>query len=376
MNRKLLTMVGLLLGLMLLGIAGCSDLGYYLQCARGQLEIAAKRRPIAKVLDDPKVSISTKHQLEKAREIRRFATKALGLPNNDSYYEYADLGRDFVLWNVVATPEFSLKPITWCFPIAGCVPYRGYYAKKDAEAFANGLRQQGNDVWVYGVPAYSTLNWFSDPILNTFSHYRETALAGLIFHELAHQQVYLPGHADFNEAFAETVEHEGVLRWLEAHGTSTQKSNYQQQLKYEDWFLQQTATTRARLQKLYATRTETKIMRAEKRKILGQFQNTLRDFLQQRHLTGFNAWLTPDLNNARFASLSTYRRLEPAFENLLALEKGSLPRFYKEVTRIAGLGEVQRVAVLDYLTSRTTKRVVPKPTVSALLQTPDSGFSR
>jgi len=359
MRRNYLIMAGVVLVLTLGAVAGCSDLGYYLQCARGQLEITAKRRPIDKVLEDPGVAAATKQQLRMAREIRRFATDALGLPDNNSYYEYADLGRDYVLWNVVATPPFSLDPVTWCFPVAGCVPYRGYYDQESAEAFANDLRRQGHDVWVYGVPAYSTLNWFSDPVLNTFSHYRDTALAGLIFHELAHQQVYLPGQADFNEAFAEAVEHEGVLRWLEHQGDAGRTSRYLQQLEHDDWFLQLTSTTRSQLQQLYQSGQDEPRMASEKRAILDQFQQTLRHYMQEHDLKGFSAWLSPELNNARFASLSTYRRLVPAFNNLLALQHGDLPGFYREVARIAALAADERTAVLAHLSRITAERSAP-----------------
>jgi len=366
MRRKPLVIGGLFLILVLTAIAGCSDLGYFLQCARGQFEITSKRRPIDTVLNDPRVSASTKQQLQRAREIRRFATQTLALPDNNSYYEYADLGRDYVLWNVVATPEFSLDPIRWCFPVAGCVPYRGYYQQDAAEAYAVDLRLRGNDVWVYGVPAYSTLNWFSDPVLNTFSHYQETALAGLIFHELAHQQVYLAGQADFNEAFAEAVEHEGVLRWLESHGDGIKTERYRQQLRHEEWFLQLAAATRSELQQLYNSGMDVAVMRQRKLRLLDQFQASLNDYLRQEHLTGFSAWLSADLNNARFASLNTYRRLVPAFGNLLALQHGSLPDFYREVARIAKLPQDERTAVLRHLSAVTTERVLPGPVLSQL----------
>ena len=152
--------------------------------------------------------------------------RELGLPDNASYKNYAALTRPFVLWNVVATPELSLRPIQWCFPIAGCVSYRGYYSKDDAQAYAAELRAEGNDVQVGGVPAYSTLGWFSDPLLSTFINYSDAELARMVFHELAHQVVYVQGDSQFNEGFATAVEEAGVERWLELYGTDPMREGY------------------------------------------------------------------------------------------------------------------------------------------------------
>lgn len=343
-----------------LGVAscsGCSDLGYYLQCAEGHMEVLSKRRPIDEVIRDPQTPPELRDKLQTALDIRRFASEALGLPDNDSYRSYADIGRPYVVWNVVATPEFSLQPVTWCFPVAGCVPYRGYYRQELAEEFASGLRDQGYDTWVYGVPAYSTLNWFSDPLLSTFSHKPDVVLAGLVFHELAHQQVYLPGASDFNEAFAETIEQEGVLRWLTSRGEERQVAGYLQHLQREEDFVALAQATRGRLTELYQRTLPPEEMRQEKSVILERFRQELRDY-QAAHqgYTGFNRWLQADLNNARFASLSTYRRLVPSFLALLHLKDDDLSRFYAEVQRIVELEPEERERVLAHLgTIRTAQ---------------------
>ena len=191
-------------------LASCSTLNYYSQAAQGQLELLADARPIDDWLADPATNTSLRHRLEAARQIRRFAVQQMGLPDNDSYKNYAALKRQYVLWNVVATPELSLKPLQWCFPVAGCVNYRGYYSKEDAQAYAQELRAGGHDVQVGGVPAYSTLGWFNDPLISTFINYPDAELARLIFHELAHQVVYVAGDSQFNESFASAVEEAGV----------------------------------------------------------------------------------------------------------------------------------------------------------------------
>src|SRR6476661_4621254 len=207
-------------------VVGCSNLGYYVQAAHGQFSLLAEAKPIDDWLSDPEVSDKLKGKLSKVQEIRRFAARELSLPDNDSYKTYADLKRPYVLWNVVATSEFSLEPLQWCFPIAGCVNYRGYYSKAEAQAYANELREQHYDVQIGGVPAYSTLGFFNDPVLSTFIQYPEGELARLVFHELAHQVVYAQGDSRFNESFAVAVEEVGVERWLAKHGDEKMRNAY------------------------------------------------------------------------------------------------------------------------------------------------------
>jgi predicted aminopeptidase len=343
--------VVLLLGLSCL-LFGCGNLGYYLQSASGQLEILSKRRPITELLDDAKTDAELKKRLRLALEIREFAATELALPDNGSYRSYADLKRPYVVWNVVATPEFSLQPETWCFPIAGCLPYRGYYHEAAARGFAAGLEQTGLDTATYGVAAYSTLKWFSDPILNTFSSYSEEYLAGLIFHELAHQQVYIAGQADFNEAYAKTVERVGVARWFEHKGDPEQAVRAARRQTINREFVDLAMATRQKLQQLYRSGREVAVMRAEKGRIIKGFQKRLREFRQQHNLTrGYDNWLAPQLNNALFASVSTYHELGPAFEQLLVLKNNNLPAFHREVARIARLDANERKRVLEHLSN-------------------------
>ena len=199
--------------------SGCGAL-YVAQAARGQWQVMAARRPIDAVIADTAMSAKVKDRLEQVRAARIFATDALGLPDNKSYTSYADIGRDYVVWNVVAAPEFAIQPREWCFPVAGCVAYRGYFAERRAREFAERLRRQGDDVVVQGVPAYSTLGKFADPILNTMLRYGDDELAGIVFHELAHQVVYAPGDSAFNEAFAVVVEQEGLERSVGCAGAA------------------------------------------------------------------------------------------------------------------------------------------------------------
>ena len=194
---------------------------YVLQSAQGQLSLLSKRRPISRVIDEASTPPALRSQLQAVAAIRDFASRELGLPDNGSYRSYADVGRRFVVWNVVAAPDFSVDARQWCYPIIGCVAYRGYFVESRARRYAARLRREGLDIMVGGVAAYSTLGHFNDPVLNTMMGWNDVELASIIFHELTHQMLYVPNDSSFNEALATTVEEEGVRRWLHAQGRET-----------------------------------------------------------------------------------------------------------------------------------------------------------
>lgn len=344
----------LLLAIGALSLAGCSTLAYYAQSVGGQLEVLGKRRDIERVLAAPGTSSELRRRLSLALRIREFAVAELALPDNGSYRSYADLERPFVAWNVFATPEFSVEPLQWCFPFVGCLPYRGYFARADAVAFAERLRERGYEVFVGPVPAYSTLGWFDDPLLNTMIHWPEPELAGLLFHELAHQRLYLPGDGVFNESFATTVEREGVRRWLLASAQPDAYRAYLQRRAQESQFVQLVLATRVRLAALYDSELSAERMRARKQEIF--------DHLRTRYgsMSGtwggpgdFDAWLAQELNNAQIASLATYHGLVPAFERLLAREGGDIEAFYDAAARLAALPAARRNAQLRALLPET-----------------------
>lgn len=337
-------------------LPACGDLGYYVQCAEGHLGVMAKSQPISRILADPTTSPKLREQLEKAVEIRDFASKELGLPDNGSYRSYCDVGRPYVVWNVVAAPEFSLTPVQWCFPVAGCVSYRGYFKREAAEAFAARQEEAGNEVYLYGVPAYSTLTWFDDPLLNTFLNRSGPRLAGTIFHELAHQVVYLPDDSRFNEAFATAVELEGVHRWLGSKGDSEQMSDYRRFHRRKEAVLALLEEVRGELEGLYASGVSKAEMRRRKGEILesvGPRYQALKE-----SWGGYNGYdrLFAGLNNARLASVSTYYDLVPAFQALLAESGGNLPAFYGAVAEIARLPEPERLARLHSLVPVVARR--------------------
>jgi len=331
-------------------LASCSTLNYYGQAAQGQLELLSDARPIDDWIADPGTSIKLRLRLETARQIRRFAVSEMALPDNNSYKNYAALKRQYVLWNVVATPELSLKPLEWCFPVAGCVNYRGYYSKSAATAYAKELQAEGNDVEVGGVPAYSTLGWFSDPLISTFINYPDAELARMIFHELAHQVVYAPGDSQFNESFASTVEEVGVERWMERFGNQAMRDGYARYKSRKHDFLALLVKYRKALEQNYAIVDRSD---ADKRVVKARLFQGLKDEYQVLKgnwggYAGYDRFFEQPLSNAHLASIATYEDFVPAFRAMLKRDR-SFPAFYKSVKRLAELDRKERHRILKAL---------------------------
>ena len=326
--------------------AGCSTIGYYMQSVEGQLALLQSRQEIKQMLADPATPAPLKQRLERALTIRDFASAELKLPDNESYRSYADLQRPFVVWNVFATKEFSIKPEQWCFPIAGCVGYRGYFSKAGADNFAGELRAEGFDVYVGGVPAYSTLGWFNDPMLNTFVNYSEYEVSRLIFHELAHQVLYVQGETEFNESFAVTVELEGVRRWMDSHGDEKMRADVARAQQRRAQFAALVLKYRDELGALYRTRLATAEMRERK---VATFKALSEDYRKLKEewgsFGGYDRFLE-EPNNAKLASISFYNTLVPKFQQLLARLNGDLPAFYAEVKRLAAMSKAARYRAL------------------------------
>ncbi|MES2324536.1 MAG: aminopeptidase [Pseudomonadota bacterium] len=323
-------------------LASCSGLNYYAQAAQGQLALLSDARPIEEWLADHNTDAKLKLRLATARQIRTFAVKELDLPDNNSYKNYAQLARPFVLWNVVATPELSLRPIQWCFPVAGCVSYRGYYSKEDATGYAQELRKEGNDVQVGGVPAYSTLGWFNDPLISTFIFYPDAELARLIFHELSHQVVYVQGDSQFNESFASAVEEAGVERWLSGFGNDAMRANYIAFSARKKQFLALLLDCRAALEQNYASKVSVAAKRAAKARLFQKLQD---DYLVLKQswggFRGYDRFFAEPLSNAHLASIATYNDFIPAFRALLLREK-TFDRFFAAAKVLAGLDKEER----------------------------------
>jgi predicted aminopeptidase len=335
-------------GLMVLLLSGCSSVSYYGQLASGQWQLLRAREPVSAVIADPSRPQLLREHLAQAQKARTFASEQLHLPDNQSYRLYADIGRPYVVWNVFATTEFSLSPETHCFPIAGCVAYRGYYNQGAARGEAALLRQRGMDVSIGGVEAYSTLGWFNDPILNSMMNWGDERLATLIFHELAHQRFYVKNDTEFNESFANFVEQEGTRQWRAARGLAPLGDGALQQ---RDQFIRLILDTRQRLEKLYAQPLSKEAMRAAKAL---EFERLRSDYRQMRDSQWagdkrYDAWINQPMNNARLLPFGLYDQWVPAFAALFRQEGGDWLRFYAAVERMGALPVEQRKVALRQL---------------------------
>lgn len=335
---------------------GCSTtVHYYGQAASGHLALMQKAQPVRVWLAAPDTDPALRERLRLAQRIRNWAATDLGLPENMSYREYADLGRKVAIWNVVATPELSLTLRTWCMPVLGCMGYRGFFDERKAVALGAELKAAGEEVDVYGVPAYSSLgytNWLGgDPLLNTFIHWPEGELARLIFHELAHQVAYANDDTMFSESFATAVERIGARRWLAEQATPAARAEYEAfDARRRDF----RALTQATRQALHLIFDDAKLDLAAKRHAKAELMARLRaDYAQMKAerwdgYAGYDPWFAR-ANNATLAVQGAYDELAPAFEALFEREERNFPRFYAEVRRLAKLPKPERQAALRAL---------------------------
>jgi predicted aminopeptidase len=316
--------------------------------ASGQLQLLWAREPVSKVIADPGRDQQLRTHLTQSQKARTFASQQLHLPDNQSYRLYADIGRPFVVWNVFATPEFSLAPQNHCFPVAGCVAYRGFYSQSAARGEAALQRLQGMDVSIGGVEAYSTLGWFNDPIISSMMGWGDERLATLIFHELAHQRFYVKDDTEFNESFATFVEQEGTRQWRAVLGLAPENGAQEQ---HRDQFIRLVLDTRKRLERLYALPLPADQMRqrkaAEFERLRGEYRQ-LRDS-QWAGDKRYDAWINAPMNNARLLPFGLYDQWVPAFAALFRQVDGDWVRFYLAVEKLGALPVRERKATLKVL---------------------------
>ena len=338
------------MSLAVLALTGCASAGYYSQSVTGHLGLMSRARPIEAVVADPDTEPRLAARLRTALDIRDFASNALGLPANASYRRYVDLDRRYVVWNVVAAPELSLEPRRWCFPVAGCLSYRGYFAQSAAAEYGRALESEGWDVTVAGVRAYSTLGWFDDPLLSSMVELPEYFLAGIVFHELAHQRLYVPGDTEFNESFAVVVERAGVRRWIETAGRAGLDERYRVAAERRAAFLDLVRHTRRDLEAAFASSTSNSEKREAKTRLFERLRSRYAA-LRATWTSGptYDFWFERGVNNAAIALLSTYDRWVPALEALLARSGGDLQAFYRASDVLAALSPDERRARLETL---------------------------
>ena len=333
--------------LILLLLSGCSTFSYYNQAISGQSELLEKRVPITDVLTDKKLDINVRRKLQVVQEARVFSVKELGLPDNNSYRDYADLKRPYVMWNVFVTPAFSLKPIEWCYPIVGCIAYRSFFTRTDAQQLKLEMEAKGHDVYLAGIPAYSTLGWFDDPVVNSMMHWEDYDLVGTLFHELAHQKFYIKSDTVFNESLAKTIEQEGLRRWMNYKSQGKLYQKYLLDDKREKAFVKIVLNARSRLERLYNNNQKQVNKLAAK---LDVFRLLRQDYRQLREFwggyDGYDRWMLSGVNNAKIQSIATYYDYVPAFKRILTEQGGDLSLFYKQVKKITMQTEHERKRML------------------------------
>jgi predicted aminopeptidase len=324
---------------------------YYVQATRGQIEVLSKREPIDEILESPDTEAKLRRRLRLVQEARQFSVEELGLPDNRSYRAYTDLERDFVVWNVFAAPEFSLEAREWCYPIVGCVSYRGYFSEEAANREAERLRKKGFDAAVGGVPAYSTLGNFNDPVLNTMMRWDDVKLVSTLFHELAHQVLYIKDDTAFNESFATAVEEIGIERWLAARGRADDMAGYYAGKALHRRLVELVDAAKDDLADYYGRDADMDALRELKSARLGRLASDVRAELRAAGRSE-NHWLTGDLNNARLLPMSLYDEQVPAFLALYAECESDLGCLYAEAEKLAGLDRDKRDARLAELAAR------------------------
>ena len=343
-------------------VSGCQTASYYQQAIRGQCQIVLHQERIETLLTATTTHQSLKEKFRVILQARAFAEEELKLPAGRHYLNYVDVRRRFVVWNLHAAPEFTLEPMSWCYPFIGSAKYRGFFSEQDAARYAETLRQNGYDVYVEGVEAYSTLGWFADPVLNTFVHHDPPELAEIIFHELTHQRLFIGGDTDFNEALATTVAEEGLRRWLQARQDEAAYAQYQAQQARQQQFVKLVMGTRHQLEAVYGDDpahpgkrraldiSEAAPRRQAKEQLMAQLR---RDYevlkAEWGGYSGYDEWFRQPLNNAQLNTVDTYYTLVPAFRRILQAHDGNLEQFFKEVRRLSKLPKEERQRQLQAL---------------------------
>jgi len=342
-RRRLELWASLAILCLVLLATGCTSLGFYTQSVGGQLAILFKRQSVEGILADDKSDVSLRDKLRTVLQAREFASRSLALPDNGSYRSYVRLDRPYAVWNVVAAPALAVEPVTWCFPVAGCVSYRGYFSRAKAERFAEKLRSRGYDAAVEGVSAYSTLGWFRDPVLSTFIDWPAPDVASLIFHELAHQRLYVKGDTVFNESFASVIEAEGLERYLREGGDGAELAVWTARRERQREFAALVLEHRERLRELYASSLPTREKLERKRDAFAELGRAYEKAKEGwGGYAGYDRWFDRQLNNAHLASVGNYDRWVPAFEAILDRADGDLERFYVTAHTLAKLDPAER----------------------------------
>jgi len=333
---------------LLLLLGGCADFGYYWHSARGHLAVMNQRVDIDDLLADQATTEQLRERLVLVQEIRHFSVARLALPENDSYRSFVELDRPYLIQNLFAAPEFSTSLQRWCYPIIGCASYRGYYDEDRLLAYVDELKSSGLEVHIGKVSAYSTLGWFDDPVLSSFINWPDHRLAGLLFHELTHQQIYIDDDTTFNESLASAVQLIGTELWLQARGQQDELDKLTRWSLYRAEVIELIESTRARLAEIYDTDRSDADKRKQKAAVFADARDTHQDIASKHGVTGgFSAWFAGELNNAKLGSVAAYNSQMPAFTNMLRAHGLNFAAFYEYVDAVGALDKTERDSCLE-----------------------------
>jgi len=333
---------------LLLFLVGCADTGYYWHNANGHLAVMNQRTDIDELLADDQLDSELRQRLQLVQEIRRFSIERLELPANDSYASYVELDQPWVVQNIFAAPEFSTRLYEWCYPVIGCASYRGYYDEARMLAYSDELKSRGFEVYIGKVSAYSTLGWFDDPVLSSFINWPDFRLAGLLFHELTHQQIYIDNDTTFNESLASAVQQVGTELWLKSRNQIDQLERLTAWSRYRDEVIKLIGSTRERLSKIYAGDSDDVGKRESKARIFTEARNAHADIAARHEIkNGFTHWFAGELNNARIGSVAAYNSLTPAFINMIRAYELDFAKFYEYAEDVGDLEPPARNSCLQ-----------------------------
>ena len=359
-RRRLIWLVATVV-VIVCAVCGCQSVSFYRQAIGGELQILTHQKPIKELLADTNTSAALKHKFDVVLQSREFAHTNLHLPADDNYLKYVDLHREFAVWNVNAAPLLSLEPKRWWYPFVGKASYRGYFSRDAAVKYAKQLKKKGFDVYVGSVETYSTLGWFHDPVLNTFITEPDAELAEILFHELAHQRIFISGDTDFNEAFATAVGEEGVRRWLQHDPTAYAK--YQRDREEEGRFVKIVLDGQDRLEAVY---NDPKLSDAQKLAAKRAIIEEMRREHSAQGLTNYDRWFSHEINNAKLNTVSAYYTLVPAFRALLKKNGGDLEKFYKAVQQLGHMPKQKRHDALKQSLQKTVGGINRSTDIDAL----------
>jgi predicted aminopeptidase len=333
---------------LLLLLSGCADMGYYWHNANGHLSVMNQRTDIDELLADDQLDPELRKRLQLVQEIRRFSIERLDLPANDSYASYVELDRPYVVQNIFAAPEFSTRLYEWCYPVIGCASYRGYYDEARMLAYSDDLKSSGLEVYIGKVSAYSTLGWFDDPVLSSFVNWPDYRLAGLLFHELTHQQIYIDNDTTFNESLASAVQQVGTELWLESRHQSDQLDQLTSWSRYRDEVIALIESTREQLAEIYADDSDDAGKRESKVRIFTEARDAHTEIAVRHEIKGgFTHWFAGELNNAKIGSVAAYNSLTPAFINMIRAYKLDFALFFEYAEAVGDLEKSARNNCLE-----------------------------